>query len=74
MLWTQFIRHHRAKFAPSEYSALCSAHFDPVCFKGKLPLGPEAANKTPHNRLKRESMPTVDTVEPTTGNKRSSME
>ena len=61
-----------AKFAPSEYSALCSARFQPACFERKLPLGPEAANKTPRNLLKRGSVPTVDTVKPATGNERSS--
>ena len=73
-LWTQFVRCHRMKFVPSVYSALCFAHFEPTCFERKLPLGPEAADKTPRNLLKRGSMPTVDTVEPATGNKRSSME
>ena len=62
----------RAKFAPSEYSALCSAHFQPACFERKLPLRPEASDKTPRNLLKRGSVPTVDTVEPATGNKLAS--
>ena len=59
--WTQFVRSHRAKFAPSKYSALCSAHFEETCFERKLPLGPEASVKTPRNLLKRGSVPTVDT-------------
>ena len=62
----------RAKFAPSEYSALCSTHFQPACFERKLPLGPEASDKTPRNLLKRGSVPTVDTVEPATGNELAS--
>ena len=73
-LWTQFVRRHRAKFAPSEYSALCSAHFEKTCFERKLSLGPEASDKTPRNLLKRGSVPTVDTVVPATGKEQSSTE
>ena len=69
-LRTQFVR----SLHPSEYSALCSAHFQPACFERNLPLGPEASDKTPCNLLKRGSVPTVDTVEPATGNERSSTE
>ena len=73
-LWTQFVRRHRAKFAPSEYSALCSGHFEKTCFERKLPLEPEASDKTPRKLLKRGSVPTVDIEVPATGKEQSSTE
>ena len=70
-LWTQFVRRHRANFEPSEYSALCFAHFEPTCFQRKLSLGDEAADKTPCTLLKQRSVPNVDTVAPPTEDKLS---
>ena len=64
-LWTQFVWRHRANFE-SEYSALCSAHFEPTCFQRKLSLGDEAADKLPRTLLKQGSVPNVDTVAPPT--------
>ena len=72
--WTQFVRRHRTKFTPTEYSALCSAHFEPTCFERKLSLGSEATDKQPRNLLKRGSVPNVDTVEPAPANEPSSTE
>ena len=41
-LWTQFVMHQRTKFAPLQYSALCSDPFAPTSFERKLLLGAEA--------------------------------
>ena len=63
-LWTQFVQRHRANFEPSEYSALCSAHFEPTCFQRKLSWEDEVAHRTPRTLLKQGSVPNVDTVAP----------
>ena len=64
-LWNQFVRRHRANFVPSQYSALCSVHFAPTCYKRKLLLGAEADWKS-SGLLKRGSVPTIDAVGPAT--------
>ena len=49
-LWTQFVMRHHTKFAPSQYSALCSNHFAHTSFECKLLFGAEAVRK-PSNLL-----------------------
>ena len=62
-MWTRFIRRHRADFVPTQFSAVCSAHFAPSCFERKLSLGDETDDNPPHRKnLKRGSVPTVDAV------------
>lgn len=51
--WTNFVRLHRANFAPAKNFVVCSEHFTPECFHQLLPVFGST------RRLKKGSCPTI---------------
>ena len=63
-LWVQFVRKHRPSFTPTNFSAICSAHFERSCYPLRYSLDVPSPLKPKSLYLKPGSVPTLDTVVP----------
>ena len=66
--WVQFVRRHRHDFKDptSEYTSLCSAHFEESCYQKNLAVlsSMEAQGVKMNWCLKKDAVPTRDTIVP----------
>jgi hypothetical protein len=60
--WTTFVRRHRAKFVPQQFSVQCSMHFDEAAFTGNTGI---AQSLNMRRKLQNDAMPTKDCMEST---------
>ena len=65
--WIKFVQKHRKDFlAPSQYSTICSAHFEDSCYARRAELNEEASlssTSRAYRVLTRGSLPTKDSME-----------
>jgi hypothetical protein len=61
-LWTKFVRRHRVNFSPTQYSVVCSAHFEPSCYPQNFSLDIPEHLRPKTRYLKPDALPTIDTV------------
>lgn len=62
-LWTKFVRKHRVNFSPTEYSVVCSAHFEPSCYPQCFSLNIPEDLRPKARYLKPDAIPTIDVVQ-----------
>ncbi|CAB3986902.1 THAP domain-containing 2-like [Paramuricea clavata] len=60
--WTTFVRRHRAKFVPQQFSILCSMHFDEAAFTVNTGI---AQSLNMRRKLQNDAVPTKDCMEST---------
>ena len=58
-LWVQYVRKHRANFTPTNFSAICSAHFETSCYPLRYSLAVPSPLKPKALYLKPGSVPTT---------------
>ena len=61
-LWTKFVRRHRINFSPTQYSVVCSAHFEPSCYPQSFSLDIPEHLRPKARYLKPDALPTIDAV------------
>ncbi|CAB4007828.1 THAP domain-containing 2-like [Paramuricea clavata] len=61
-LWTKFVRRHRTNFSPTQYSVVCSAHFEPSCYPQSFSLDIPEHLRPKARYLKPDALPTIDAV------------
>jgi len=60
--WVKFVQRHRRDFRPtSKYTSLCSAHFEDDCYNRTVQIAGLKMSRV----LKKDAVPTRDTVIPT---------
>ncbi|XP_046847779.1 THAP domain-containing protein 3-like [Xenia sp. Carnegie-2017] len=57
--WTKFVRRHRPKFVPQQYSVLCSMHFADSAFTVNATV---AKSLNMRRQLRSDAVPTIDSV------------
>ena len=57
--WTAFVRRHRPKFVPRQYSVLCSMHFDEVAFTMNAEI---VKYLNIRRQLRPDAVPTIDLI------------
>lgn len=63
-MWTRFVRKHRPNFPPTEFSVICSAHFEPFFYSQRYSFGIPSPLKPRSIYLNPGSVPSVDSVIP----------
>ncbi|XP_046863656.1 THAP domain-containing protein 5-like [Xenia sp. Carnegie-2017] len=57
--WTKFVKRHRPKFVPQQYSVLCSMHFADSAFTVNATV---AKSLNMRRQLRSDAVPTIDSV------------